>query len=257
MCFTILILLAVGLLYLSLRGTLGRLSAFLQTLQRDTTPTTQAQGDQAQLAGVSDGEELTAESSQPSELIDDSHYVFELFERLYNEYSEDGLRHKAQIQHNFEDRLKAYVERDEGGFRCTNPGCGRLFSSYKFWCKHVENSHKDLLKDCLKESNLRRDDTTPHPTYFPYQRQMSTPDAFVSQERSTLADYASLQVPYEGKQHPTRGVLQRTWFIPADGIDRQVINADIQRYLGPDATVRPGFGTGEYEVRTSNPFLSD
>jgi hypothetical protein len=38
------------------------------------------------------------------------------------------------------------------------------------------------------------------------------------------------------------------WFVPGDGIAREVITADIQRYLGPDALVRPGPGTGEYEV---------
>jgi hypothetical protein len=41
------------------------------------------------------------------------------------------------------------------------------------------------------------------------------------------------------------------WFVPGDGIAREVITADIQRYLGPDALVRPGTGTGEYQVRTS------
>jgi hypothetical protein len=42
--------------------------------------------------------------------------------------------------------------------------------------------------------------------------------------------------------------LARQWFIPGDGIDRHVISADIQRYLGNDATVRPGRGTGNNEV---------
>lgn len=41
------------------------------------------------------------------------------------------------------------------------------------------------------------------------------------------------------------------WFVPGDGIAREVITADIQRYLGPDALVRPGNGTGEYEVGSS------
>lgn len=39
------------------------------------------------------------------------------------------------------------------------------------------------------------------------------------------------------------------WFVPGEGIAREVITADIQRYLGPDALVRPGTGTGEYQVR--------
>ncbi len=34
------------------------------------------------------------------------------------------------------------------------------------------------------------------------------------------------------------------YFVPKDGIDREVITADICRYLGNDALVRPG----QYEV---------
>jgi hypothetical protein len=46
------------------------------------------------------------------------------------------------------------------------------------------------------------------------------------------------------------------WFVPGEGIAREVITADIQRYLGPDALVRPGPGTGEYEVRSSlHPYI--
>lgn len=36
------------------------------------------------------------------------------------------------------------------------------------------------------------------------------------------------------------------YFVPRDGIDREVISADICRYLGNDALVRPG----HYEVRS-------
>jgi hypothetical protein len=40
------------------------------------------------------------------------------------------------------------------------------------------------------------------------------------------------------------------WFILGDGIAREVITADIQRYLGPDTLVRPGVGTGAYYGQT-------
>ncbi|TIA43594.1 hypothetical protein D6C83_06095 [Aureobasidium pullulans] len=36
------------------------------------------------------------------------------------------------------------------------------------------------------------------------------------------------------------GSILRNWFVPKDGINRQVISADIQKYLGNDATIRPG-----------------
>jgi hypothetical protein len=35
-------------------------------------------------------------------------------------------------------------------------------------------------------------------------------------------------------------VRQNEYFVPRDGIDREVISADICRYLGNDALVRPG-----------------
>ncbi|TKA53495.1 hypothetical protein B0A49_12381 [Cryomyces minteri] len=41
--------------------------------------------------------------------------------------------------------------------------------------------------------------------------------------------------------------LARQWFQPGEGIAREVITADIQRYLGPDALVRPGTGIEEFE----------
>jgi hypothetical protein len=45
-----------------------------------------------------------------------------------------------------------------------------------------------------------------------------------------------------------RGGSSRTneYFVPKDGIDREVITADICRYLGNDALVRPGV----YKVRS-------
>jgi hypothetical protein len=49
----------------------------------------------------------------------------------------------------------------------------------------------------------------------------------------------------------------RQWFIPAEGIERQVISADIQRYLGNDATVRPGQGNAaENNVSPSWPCMT-
>jgi hypothetical protein len=49
------------------------------------------------------------------------------------------------------------------------------------------------------------------------------------------------------------GDVARQWFVPGDGIDRHVIVTDIQRYLGNDATVRPGKGTGENDVGSARP----
>jgi hypothetical protein len=49
---------------------------------------------------------------------------------------------------------------------------------------------------------------------------------------------------------PPSSNRQNEYFVPRDGIDREVITADICRYLGNDALVRPGV----YEVALS-PYL--
>ena len=43
--------------------------------------------------------------------------------------------------------------------------------------------------------------------------------------------------------------IVRNWFQPGEGIAREVITADIQRYLGPDALVKPGIGQDDMQVR--------
>jgi hypothetical protein len=52
-------------------------------------------------------------------------------------------------------------------------------------------------------------------------------------------------------QHAGAGYAQGPnyrWWIPAEGISRTVITAEIQRFLGPDALVKPGPGKEENEV---------
>jgi hypothetical protein len=39
------------------------------------------------------------------------------------------------------------------------------------------------------------------------------------------------------------------WFVLGEGIAREVITPDLQRYLGPDAQIRAGVGSGEHEGR--------
>lgn len=46
--------------------------------------------------------------------------------------------------------------------------------------------------------------------------------------------------------------IARQWFVSGEGIDRHVITADIQRYLGNDATVRPGVGTQGADLVSSH-----
>jgi hypothetical protein len=41
------------------------------------------------------------------------------------------------------------------------------------------------------------------------------------------------------------------WWIPAEGIHREVIQVDIQRYLGPGAVSKPGKGHGKDAVSST------
>ncbi|KAL3955146.1 hypothetical protein ACCO45_010709 [Purpureocillium lilacinum] len=50
----------------------------------------------------------------------------------------------------------------------------------------------------------------------------------------------SRQPRNQGQSGPTATTRQNEYFVPRDGIDREVISADICRYLGNDALVRPG-----------------
>ncbi|GJN67282.1 hypothetical protein PLICBS_001306 [Purpureocillium lilacinum] len=56
----------------------------------------------------------------------------------------------------------------------------------------------------------------------------------------------SRQPRNQGQSGPTATTRQNEYFVPRDGIDREVISADICRYLGNDALVRPGhYETGQ------------
>jgi hypothetical protein len=48
----------------------------------------------------------------------------------------------------------------------------------------------------------------------------------------------------DNRERASRSTRTNEYFVPKDGIDREVITADICRYLGNDALVRPGI----YEV---------
>ncbi|KAM4064832.1 transcription factor RfeG [Hirsutella rhossiliensis] len=50
----------------------------------------------------------------------------------------------------------------------------------------------------------------------------------------------SRQTRTPGQAPPPPATRQNEYFVPRDGIDREVISADICRYLGNDALVRPG-----------------
>lgn len=61
---------------------------------------------------------------------------------------------------------------------------------------------------------------------------------------------ASAQYGYNsGGSHSTSSGPNFRWWIPASGIRRDVIQADIQRYLGPESVVRPGEGLNNDRVR--------
>jgi len=75
----------------------------------------------------------------------------------------------------------------------------------------------------------------------------TTPSDFHTYLPIDSSPISSLRALRPSRTMPNSDVA-RQWFVPGDGIDRHVIVTDIQRYLGNDATVRPGKGTGENNV---------
>jgi hypothetical protein len=73
----------------------------------------------------------------------------------------------------------------------------------------------------------------------PEQHESSPDNDNYGPEINPTSDYRSRNLQ---EQRRRRAATQRTneYFVPQDGIDREIITADICRYLGNDALVRPG-----------------
>jgi hypothetical protein len=68
----------------------------------------------------------------------------------------------------------------------------------------------------------------------------------MTMKTTTATEKTSRPARNQGQTVPSTTIQQSKYFVPGDNIAREVISADICRYLGNDALVRPG----HYEVRT-------
>jgi hypothetical protein len=88
----------------------------------------------------------------------------------------------------------------------------------------------EALEDSFTDDQHSRTSTTSQP---------ETADSQAGESGSNLP----------GDTSGSKLVPNTRWWIPAEGIRRDVIQADIRHYLGPEVTVRPGEGEGADRVR--------
>ncbi|KAI9871861.1 MAG: hypothetical protein M1830_002367 [Pleopsidium flavum] len=74
-----------------------------------------------------------------------------------------------------------------------------------------------------------------------------------------VRDVRDARDPRDGPDAGDPGPRRAEYFVPGDGISREVIQADICRYLGPDALIRPMDynGVRGYMVKAYRPFTSE
>jgi len=118
--------------------------------------------------------------------------------------------------------------------------------------------HLTTMRSITRLVSMRRDDWTSSSRLMITAQLMqpSLPDPHTAQTISAclLWDFEApghLDIVFQLPVDQAINTMSRAnqWFVLADGIAREVITADITRYLGNDALVRPGMGTGEYEGR--------
>ncbi|KAH7405701.1 hypothetical protein DE146DRAFT_649443 [Phaeosphaeria sp. MPI-PUGE-AT-0046c] len=105
---------------------------------------------------------------------------------------------------------------------------------------------RNLSSDLQPPSGML-DSVRLEPTTRQHKEEVYTDEKPTEVEENTKEHTEPIETPPPKPE--TKSSRANQWFIPADGISRAVISADIQRYLGPDAMVRPGSGTGEYQGR--------
>jgi hypothetical protein len=138
-----------------------------------------------------------------------------------------------------------------------SPTCGKYISVFKETAKRSENDQNPdvILSREGPELELKAEVTE--------QRHNGTPSSALDKDIAVFKrvsfDLKAVSSPATARENtiagskdremrrdPRLAALPRTneYFVPRIGIDREVITADICRYLGNDALVRPGY----YEV---------
>ena len=147
---------------------------------------------------------------------------------------------------------------DEKTLRCSFvlPPCGRLF---RVWSptigQRLLSQTHSLLPPSVHHSSrppiptfLLSSPVSPHPPYpsFPsFFLLLATPAAPASSVPFYRSPFYLVQPvmsrqPSRPQVTPPTLTRRNEYFLPRNGIDREVISADICRYLGNDALVRPG-----------------
>lgn len=146
--------------------------------------------------------------------------------------------------------------------QCESPCLMVICGAYTQFCVaagfEIAARHHTIMRSIARLVSIRRVDWTSSSRLMITAQLMqpSLTDAHVAQiiTACSLWDFdapSHLEILFQLLVDQVLSTMSRAnqWFVLADGIVREVITADITRYLGNDASVRPGMGTGEHEGR--------
>jgi hypothetical protein len=132
-----------------------------------------------------------------------------------------------------------------------SPVCGKYISVLKETTKRSENDQNPdvILSRAGPELELKTEQRNNEPPSSALDKDIAVFKrvSFTSKAGSSQATAGERTMPGSNDKGRERS-RPNEYFLPKDGIDREVITADICRYLGNDALVRPG----NYEVYIPN-----
>ncbi|KAF9895259.1 hypothetical protein FE257_000161 [Aspergillus nanangensis] len=145
---------------------------------------------------------------------------------------------------------------------CVFPACrtpDKLYVSRREWFSHVKRTHEDALTnyECVFcQNRLRPAEIEKHlARHLEELALFALPHYDVEDEDpNDVPDHPNKEESGDSAtddddrpatvEPPVERMRQNEYFVPGDGINRDVIQADICRYLGNDALVRPGAHNG-------------
>lgn len=104
----------------------------------------------------------------------------------------------------------------------------------------IVNQDHHLLDEYVAQSIIKLDENSG--TEKPWNEETKDCGHQIQQYSQSAQTKVATKIPTHD------GVPNWRWWIPAEGISREVIQADIKLYIGPHAQVRPGAGIEQFEV---------
>jgi hypothetical protein len=152
---------------------------------------------------------------------------------------EDCIRPECSFSRR-RDWIDHHMHHSTESYKLDCPFCGGSYSNARSCWNHIANHQEQLALFVLAQEVLDSEDEDSE------DEDSDEVNIKPSSEPETMEidnEYIDNAVQNEGNLLP-----EYRWWIRSEGISRAVISREIQRYLGPDALVKPGTGRGRDEV---------